>query len=73
MEAAAGNAERAVTIGVAAQAMAERAGVAVEHPMAPGMAERIEALRASIPPPQLEELVSSGSALSPAEVLAMWS
>ncbi len=61
-----------MTIAVAADAMSERAGMVVDHPMAPGLAERIEALRASIPQQQLEALVSSGSALSPAEVLAMW-
>jgi serine/threonine-protein kinase PknK len=71
-EAAAGNAERAVTIAVAAQALSQRAGVVVAHPMAPEMTERIEALRASIPKQQLEALVSSGNALAPAEVLAMW-
>jgi predicted ATPase/tRNA A-37 threonylcarbamoyl transferase component Bud32 len=70
-EAAAGNTERAVTIAVAAQAMSERAGVVVEHAMAPGVVERIEELRASIPQQQLDELVSTGSALSPSEVLAM--
>jgi predicted ATPase/tRNA A-37 threonylcarbamoyl transferase component Bud32/tetratricopeptide (TPR) repeat protein len=72
-EAAAGNAERAVTIAVAAQAMSERAGVIVEHPMASGMVERIAELRASIPQQQLEALVASGSALSPSEVLALCS
>ena len=63
----------AVTIAVAAQAMSEHAGVVVEHPMAPGMAERIDELRASVPQQQLEALVSSGSSLSPTEVLAMCS
>ncbi|MDP9176521.1 MAG: protein kinase [Gemmatimonadota bacterium] len=70
-EAAAGNSERAVEIAAAAQVMSERAGVVVEHPMAPGVSERIEALRASIPKQHLDELVASGSALSPAAVLAM--
>src|SRR5688572_6972774 len=70
-EAAAGNSERAVEIAAAAQVMSERAGVVVEHPMAPGVSEQIEALRASIPKQHLEELVTSGSALSPAAVLAM--
>ena len=36
-EAAAGNAERALLIAAAAQVMSERAGVVVEHPMAPGV------------------------------------
>ena len=70
-EAAAGNAERAVTIAAAAQALSSRAGVMVEHPMAPGVAEKIEALRASIPQAQLKALMDSGDALSPAAVLAM--
>ncbi len=70
-EAGAGNPERAVTIAAAAQLMSARAGVVVDHPMAPGVAERIEALRASIPRQQLDELVSSGAAMSPAAVLAM--
>jgi predicted ATPase/tRNA A-37 threonylcarbamoyl transferase component Bud32 len=70
-EAAAGNSARAVEIAAAAEVMSERAGVVVEHPMAPGVSEQIEALRASIPRKQLEELVAAGSALSPAAVLAM--
>ena len=70
-EAAAGNSERAVELAAAAQVMSERAGVVVEHPMAPGVSEQIEALRASIPKQHLDELVASGSALSPAAVLAM--
>lgn len=70
-EAAAGNAERAVTIAAAAQALSTRAGVMVEHPMAPGVAERIDALRASIPREQLQALLDSGTALSPAAVLTM--
>jgi len=70
-EAAAGNVERAVTIAAAAQAMSTRTGVMVEHPMAPGVSERIEALRASIPREELQALLDSGNALSPAAVLAM--
>jgi len=70
-EAAAGNDERAVTIAATAHVLAERAGVVVEHPMDPGVAGRIEALKATIPRAKLEELVASGSALSPAAVLAM--
>jgi predicted ATPase/tRNA A-37 threonylcarbamoyl transferase component Bud32 len=70
-EAAAGNASRAVTIAAAAQEMSARAGVVVEHPMAPGVAERIEALRASVPRKELDALVASGRALTPATVLAM--
>lgn len=43
----------------------------IEHPMAPGLAERIAALRASVPQEELQALIGSGSALSPAAVLAM--
>ena len=71
VEAAAGRAERAVTIAAAAQVMSEQAGVVVDHPMAPGLADRIERLKASIPKATLEELTTSGGALSPAAVLAM--
>jgi tetratricopeptide (TPR) repeat protein len=70
-EAAAGQHERAVAIAAAAQLMSERAGVVVEHPMAPGLAERIEALRASVPKDTLESLVARGRALTPAEILKM--
>jgi non-specific serine/threonine protein kinase len=70
-EAAAGNMERAVTIATAARVLSERAGVVVEHPMATGVAERIEAIRATIPSGELDALVSSGAGLTPAAVLAM--
>lgn len=71
IEDAAGNHERAVAIASAADAMSQQAGVVVEHPMAPGVSERIESLRASIPREQLDELVASGGGLSPSEVLAL--
>jgi tetratricopeptide (TPR) repeat protein len=71
VEAAAGRSERAVAIAAAAQALSERAGVVVEHPMDPGVVERIEALKASIPRARLEGLVAQASTLSPAAVLAM--
>ena len=51
--------------------MSAKAGVVVAHPMAPGVAERIEALRASIPKQELDALVASGSAMSPAAVLTL--
>jgi predicted ATPase/tRNA A-37 threonylcarbamoyl transferase component Bud32 len=70
-EAAAGNTARAVAIAAAAQEMSARAGVVVEHPMAPGVVERIEALRAAVPKQELDALVASGSAMTPAAVLAM--
>jgi non-specific serine/threonine protein kinase len=71
VEAAEGRSERAVAIAAAAQALSERAGVVVEHPMDPGVVERIEALKASIPKAELEGLVADASSLSPAAVLAM--
>lgn len=71
IEGALNNPGRAIQIAVAAQAMSERAGAVVDHPMAPGMAERIAAFRAAIPKQELDVLVASGSALTPAAVLAM--
>jgi predicted ATPase/tRNA A-37 threonylcarbamoyl transferase component Bud32 len=70
-EAAAGNKERAVAIAAAAQEMSARAGVVVEHPMAPGVADRIETLKASVPKQELDGLLASGSAMTAAAVLAM--
>jgi tetratricopeptide (TPR) repeat protein len=70
-EAAAGNAERAVTIAAAAKVLSEKAGVLVSHPLATGVAERIEAIKATIPSGELDALVSSGAELTPAAVLAM--
>jgi hypothetical protein len=71
VEAAEGRSERAVAIAAAADALSERAGVVVEHPMDPGVVSRIEALKASIPKGTLEGLVANASTLSPAAVLAM--
>ena len=45
--------------------------VVVDHPMDPGVVDRIEALKASIPKAELDGLVAKASALSPAAVLAM--
>ena len=70
-EAASGDAQRALAIATAAEVMSKRAGVVVEHPMAPGVAERIEALKATIPREQLDAAITSGAAMTPAEVLAM--
>ena len=70
-DAADGRTERAVVIAAAAHVMSERAGVVVEHPMAPGLSDRIEALKASISQADLDALVASGRALSPSAVLAM--
>jgi hypothetical protein len=51
--------------------MSERAGVVVVHPMAPGQAAEIEALRSSIPSEALADLIEQGRGLTPAAVLAM--
>ena len=71
VEAAAGRPERAVVIAAAADALSQRAGVVVDHPMDPGVVGRIEALKASIPKGTLDELVANASTLTPAAVLAM--
>jgi len=65
------SADRAVTIAAAAKVLSEKAGVVISHPLATGVAERIEAIKATIPSAQLDALLSSGSALTPAAVLAM--
>jgi len=71
VEAAEGRTERAVTIAAAADALSARAGVVVDHPMDPGVADRIDALKASIPKGTLDGLVASAGELTPAAVLAM--
>lgn len=71
VEAAEGRPERAVAIAAAAEALSERAGVVVEHPMDPGVVGRIESLRSSIPKGTLESLVEKAAALTPAAVLAL--
>ncbi len=71
VEAAEGRSERAVAIAAAAHALSERTGVVIEHPMDPGVVNRIDALKASIPKGTLDGLVSNASVLSPAAVLAM--
>jgi len=71
VEAAEGRSERAVIIAAAAKALSERAGVVVEHPMDPSVADRIDALKASIPKSTLAGLVASASTLSPTSILAM--
>jgi tetratricopeptide (TPR) repeat protein len=71
VDAADGRSERAVAIAAAAQTLSARAGVVVEHPMDPGVVERIEALKASIPKGTLDGLVAEASTLTPAAVLAM--
>jgi tetratricopeptide (TPR) repeat protein len=71
VEAAEGRSERAVAIAAAAQALSERAGFVVEHPMDPEVVSRIDALKASIPQGRLDGLVATARVLSPAAVLAM--
>jgi predicted ATPase len=71
VEAAEGRSERAVAIAAAAQALSERAGIVVAHPMDPDVVSRIEALKASIPKGRLDGIVANASVLSPAAVLAM--
>ena len=66
-----GDSDRAVTLAAAAGAMSERAGVVIEHPMAPGIAERIEAMKSNVSHDALADLVERGRALTPAAVLAM--
>jgi predicted ATPase len=70
-EAALGNTERAVTIAALAKVLSEKAGVVISHPLATGVAERIEAIKATIPSGELDTLTSTASALTPAAVLAM--
>jgi len=71
VEAAEGRPGRAVTIAAAADALSKRAGVVVDHPMDPGLTERIEALKATIPKGELDGLVESATELTPAAILAM--
>jgi tetratricopeptide (TPR) repeat protein len=63
--------ERAIEIAAVAHGLSRRAGVVIAHPMAPGLAERIEALKASIPKVALEGLEAKASTLSPAGIVAM--
>jgi tetratricopeptide (TPR) repeat protein len=71
VEAAAGRNERAVAIAAAARDLSERAGVVIEHPMDPGVTERIEALKATISETALEGLEADARALTPEGVLDM--
>jgi len=71
VEAAEGRTERAVSIAAVAEALMKRAGVVIAHPMTPGLAEKIEALKAAVPRADLESLVAQANTLTPAAVLAM--
>lgn len=70
-EAADGRAERAVTIAAAADAMSERTGVVVEHPMSPEVGGQVEVARATIGRELLDALVAAGREMSPGDVLTM--
>jgi len=70
-DAADGRTERAVTIAAAADALSERTGEVVVHPMGPEMAGRVDAARATIGNELLEALVAAGRAMSPGAVLRM--
>jgi tetratricopeptide (TPR) repeat protein len=70
-DAADGRAERAVTIAAAADALCERTGVIVGHPMGPEMAGNVDAARSTVGPELLDALVAAGRAMSPRDVLAM--
>jgi tetratricopeptide (TPR) repeat protein len=71
VEAAAGRPERAVAVAAVADALSSRAGVVVAHPMAPGLKEKIAALKASVPARELEALVVRATTQTAADVLAM--
>lgn len=71
VEAAEGRSENAVAIAAAADGLSKRAGVVVDHPMDPGVVDRIEALKAGIPKGKLDGLVEEAEALSVAEVLGL--
>jgi serine/threonine-protein kinase PknK len=71
VEAAEGRSEPAVAIAAAAEAFLARAGTVVAHPMDPGVAERIAALKASIPKGTLDGLVARAATLTTADVLAL--
>jgi len=70
VEAAQGRPEQAVEIAAAAEALSTRAGVVIDHPMDPGLVERIEALKATIPRGRLDGIVAGASTLSAAAILA---
>jgi len=71
VDAAEGKTERAVRIAAAAHAFSEREGIVVDHPMDPGAAERIEALKASVPSRELGGLVAGAAEMTPAAILAL--
>ncbi len=66
-----GRPENAVAIAAAADARSKRAGVVVDHPMDPGIVDRIEAHKAGIPKGTLDGLVEEAKALSVEDLLKM--
>ncbi len=68
-EEAAGRHEEAVRIAAASAILSKTAGVVVEHPMVPGIEERIAELRAMIPTAEVEAAMAAGRAPTPGEVL----
>jgi hypothetical protein len=60
-----------MAIAAAADALSERTGVIVVHPMGPEMAGAVDAARATIGPELVDALVAAGRAMSPRDVLAM--
>jgi non-specific serine/threonine protein kinase len=71
VDAAEDRVERAIEIAEASRALSERAGVVCDHPMDPGLTERIAGLKASIPSATVQGLVAKANSLSPAAVVAM--
>ncbi|MBY0489667.1 MAG: protein kinase [Gemmatimonadaceae bacterium] len=68
MESAAGRQDRALRIAAAGQQLSERMGAVISHPMAPGLTERIEALKASVPRDALSALLEQAKAITPADI-----
>lgn len=71
VEAAEGRSEQAVAIAAAAEAFLARAGSVVAHPMDPGVADRIAALKAKVPKGTLDGLMARATTLTLADVLAL--
>lgn len=71
VEAAGGRSERAVAIAASAQALSARSGVVIDHPMDPGVAERIRVLKTTIPAATLMGLEAGARDLTPGAVLDM--
>jgi non-specific serine/threonine protein kinase len=63
--------DRAVRIAASASVLSAKAGVVVEHPMLPGIGDRIAELRASIPVAEIEACVAAGRIATPAEIVAI--